>query len=115
MCTLLSSWCFGAIADTVYYVEVLFDSSVHSESYSADSNSLSGISLQWRTSKRQNTPPLQWASVSPLSIHWHIYSSSQIQLVARMVERVKHAGMAPWVRMIRSELEPQGFGFISLL
>lgn len=79
---------------------------MHSRGYSADSNSLSGISLWGHISKRQNTPPLQQASVSPLSFHWHIYCSSQMQLTAREVGRVKHAGAAPWVRMIRSGLEP---------
>lgn len=83
--------------------------------YLAGSNGLSGMNRWWCVSRRQNAPPWQWASVRPLSIHWHIYCSSQMQRVARVVYDVEHVVMAPWVRMIRSELEPQDFPFISLL
>lgn len=82
---------------------------VHSRGNKADSNSFSVIRQWGHISKRQNSPPLERASVSPLSFHWHIYCSSQMQLVARKVGGVMHAGSTPWVRMIRSGLEPQGF------
>lgn len=101
------SWTVGVLEIQDFYPTAMLY--VHSSGYSADSESFSGIS-QWRhISKRQNTPPLQQASVSPLSFHWHIYCSSQMQLVARKVGGVMHAEAAPWVRMIRSGLEPQGF------
>lgn len=41
-------------------------------------DSFSGISQPWHISKRQNTPPLQQASVSPLSFLWHIYWFSKV-------------------------------------
>lgn len=37
-----------------------------------------------------------------------------MQLIVKKVGRVKHAGAAPWVTMIRSGLEAQGFFFFLL-
>lgn len=74
-----------------------------SRGYSADSNSFSGISQPWHISKRQNTPPLQQASVSPLIFLWHISWFSKMQFVARRVGGVIHWEATSWVKMFRSE------------